>query len=273
MSTATLPALTADQYHADRERLSHSQLEVFIDDPALYHGRFITGEFPAPAATDTMKLGTIIHDAILCGGENCCCIPIPREVLAADGSRRGQKWTEFRDSHPGKFLLKADEFDAVRRSVANVLDHPKARAVLEYEGGLSEQALHWTDEATGIECRGLADRITHKFIADIKTSSTVDPLAFNRKLYDFGYHRQAAWYLAGAKACGYRHVGYVIIAVGNAPPHSVEVFVLDDDYLGLGATENRTALDWLDVCRETNVWRRKGWGQIEELSPPAYLFR
>src|SRR3990167_2615646 len=70
MATATLNPtaerwqVSRDEYHADRDCLSNSATSVFIDNPALYHGRFITGEYPHES-TKATEFGEVFHEIVL----------------------------------------------------------------------------------------------------------------------------------------------------------------------------------------------------------------
>lgn len=54
----------AEVYHADRECISRSMLEDFIEDPALFEGKYITREFP-PEKGAALDFGTVVHDIVL----------------------------------------------------------------------------------------------------------------------------------------------------------------------------------------------------------------
>lgn len=54
-----------DEYHADgRNSVSHSELDLFIESPRLYHGRIITGEYPREE-TAALDFGQVFHDVVL----------------------------------------------------------------------------------------------------------------------------------------------------------------------------------------------------------------
>ena len=61
----TTNKLTNAEYHAMTDRVSHSMLEVFRKSAALYHGRFVTKEIPAPEPTSAMTFGNAVHAAVL----------------------------------------------------------------------------------------------------------------------------------------------------------------------------------------------------------------
>ena len=256
------------QYHAAPE-LSHSRLEVFWDDPALYEGTFITGKYP-PKDSIGFDFGTLVHDSILQGGTQCVIVEIPRDVLTKSGAKDGKAWDQFRAEHAGtgKYLLKSKEIPPIRQAVDAVWRHPKARALLEYPGGENEFAIRWTDDETCLPCRALLDRMTAGFIVDIKTAASVKPRKFAYDADSFGYYRQAAMYVDAAEALTDEEKPFCFIAVKNTPPYSVETFLPDQDCIELGREENREALRLFAECQSTGRWLRPDWGEFITLTAP-----
>jgi len=62
--TAQLWECTAAEYHADKEWLSRSSFLEFVEDPALFAGRHLTGIIPPRESTGAMSLGTAFHDMV-----------------------------------------------------------------------------------------------------------------------------------------------------------------------------------------------------------------
>jgi hypothetical protein len=217
-----------------------------------------------------MMLGTVIHDAVLCGGDGNV-VMIPESVLTANGQRRGKAWEAFRAQHADRVLLRPRDAAIVAEVREACYRHPTARRLLEFDGGgRSEHVLHWTHDETGTPCRGRADRLTPAFIADLKTTSLADLDAFGRKAYDFGYHRQAAFYLDGARANGLIEIGFAFIVAQVIPPFGVMTFVLDQPFIGAGFAENDRLLREFAECQRTGKWQRHDYGRLLTLSKPAW---
>lgn len=62
---------------------------------------------------------------------------------------------------------------------------------------LPEVSIFWLDEATGVPCRIKVDCLGLKFACDLK--STRDALDLGYSIVDYGYHRQAGFYLDGIR--------------------------------------------------------------------------
>lgn len=262
---------TPAEYHADDQCLSHSRLEDFIEDPALFEGRYITKRYPARESA-AYEFGTLVHDALLQGGTSCVIVEIPADVLSSSGARSGSAWKQFAAEHAGKYLLKSHEIPPIREAVDAVWAHPKARAILDFKGGFNEYAIRWTDEETDIRCRALLDRFTPVFVGDLKTTVSTNKRQFAAQAYKCGYFRQAAMYLDAAHALTGNVLGFVFIAVRKDPPYSVETFIPDEDAIGLARTENREAMRAFAACCDSGVWKREGWGTLQPISCPKWAF-
>lgn len=257
------------EYHADNECISHSRLEDFIEDPALFEGRWITGKYP-PKESDGFDFGDLVHDAILQGGTQCVIVEIPEDVLTKNGAKYGNAWKDFAAEHHGKYLLKPKEIPPIREAVDAVWRHPKARALLTYHGGENEFPIRWTDEETGILCRAMLDRLTAGPIVDLKTTASTKPSKFARDAYSFGYHRQGAFYVDAAEALTDEQKPFCIVAVRNQPPYSVETFVPDGEFIALGMDQNREALRLFAECQASGRWLRPDWGNFITIKAPKW---
>ena len=116
----------------------------------------------------------------------------------------------------------------------------------------------WRDDASGLRCKGRIDCLAtiagRAAIVDIKTTTDARPDAFARSIATYGYHFQAAHYLAGMRANGVDVVGFVVIAVESRAPHGVAVYELDAEALEVGEERRRALLSTLAECRASGRW-------------------
>lgn len=252
-------AMTPAQYHADNSRTSHSHLELFRDDPAVYESKIIFGhQKPATAAQD---FGTIVHDAVLMGGENCCIVEIPQRILSSSGSRAGKAWQFFKAEHPGKFLLTIHELEPVRRAIDAVMSHRVVRRMIELPGH-SEAVIHWTDPITGLPMKSMIDRLVGNVVGDLKTAAHMNSRRFRSHAYKMGYHRQAALYLDAAQQLIGQQMGFTWWVVSKDEPYTVKTYVPSQKMIQNGRDENRETIDDFAVCKESGVWRDKHFGEL-----------
>ena len=181
----------------------------------------------------------------------------------------------FCADNAGKECINCDDVEVMHAMALAILAHPFAKQLLEQ--GLSEQTVIWQDEETGLWCKCRPDRIPTNadgVFIDLKTTSNAAERAFQGQVNSLGYFRQAAMYMEGlfhATGSVYKH--FAFIAVEKEPPYRVEVYTLDDEYMGFGYD------DYHILLREEKKYRDSGFypnyqnaGAIE-LYAPQYLRR
>jgi len=224
---------------------------------------------PNHVETDAMRLGTAVHTALL----------EPEawadSIAVYGGTRRGKVWQEFQDANPGKAILKADAMAKVLAMQAAVHADPVARRYLNGAGS-NERTIQWTDEATGIVCKGRADRVADnvcgdRVLVDVKTTRDASPRAFGQSAGRLGYHAQLAFYADGLAARGEPVDKVVILAVESAPPFDCGILILDDATLELGQYTYRALLERVRDCREAGDWPGR-YVQESSLQLPAWMW-
>lgn len=275
-------------YH-DASPLSHSDLEVFRKNPALWkaqqEGR-VTRE-----RTDDFDFGAAFH-AIM-SEDDSVFIEIPDSALSASGSRSGQKWKDFVSQNPGKILLKRGGehgTNKLRMMADAIQDHPSAALILKRGNGdlrRHEVSLFFdrqTDAGEPIECKARPDVILFdkdgddglkpQFLIDWKTTSDSDPEAFAQAGWRFGYHRQAAWYLDAAKACWPGcNPKFLFVSVEKADVFRVEVHEPSEMLLAIGREQNAELVHQFAACVRQGIWQPRTFGIINQMQPPAWAVK
>lgn len=174
----------------------------------------------------------------------------------------------------GSTPILAADYESVLAMKAAVLAHPLA-AVL-FADGLPELSGWWRDEPTDTGLRFRPDWLTEfdgrPVCVDLKTTVNADPAEFGRSVVKFGYHQQAAWYLAGLAAHAIDEARFLFVCVEKAAPHLVSVIELDAEALTEGAYLNRQAIDLYAECTATGIWPAYGTG-IHTIGLPAWATR
>jgi hypothetical protein len=266
---------TNDEYHTKADGVSNSMLGVFLDDPALFHGRYIEKRYPAPAPSGEMEFGTLVHSVLLEDGLSKI-LEIPPHVLAKNGARLGSAWHAFELEHADKVLLKPEEIGPLREIRRNAEDHPQAAELLFESDGWNETTIEWTDRRTGLLLKSRRDRVAvyrgRRVLVDVKTTASVDPREFAATCYRYGYHRQQAFYTEGTHAQFGEFAPMIFVAIRNKPPYSVRCYDLSDSFFGLGISEVEKGLAALAIARGTNVWSALTASLILTLDAPRYAF-
>lgn len=215
--------MTFAEYQA-LDAVNCSTLKEMRKSPKHYRHRLDNGR----EDTRSMALGRATHTAVFEPRR------FPMEYVIFEGKvRRGKDWDEHCAATHGKTTLSPDQYQTALDICDAVRAHPIAGPALTPPGE-AEKVLAWTDERTGLACKGRLDWYRTGLLCDLKTTADLDADRFSATAYRLGYHMQAAFYRQGLAANGLDVPPFTIIAVESSAPHDVAVFELDDDALWAG---------------------------------------
>ena len=175
---------------------------------------------------------------------------------------RSKGYQDFLAANEGKTILSEREHDDAATIAAIVRADPVAGPLITSPDARAEVSLLWTDEVTGIECKGRADLIITPadpalpiWVYDLKTVRDIDASVMGRDAVRMGYLGQLAHYAAGVEALNPgREVRAGIIAVTGSAPHEVAVLHLDSAMIGAGEAKRRPLLDRYAECVRADSW-------------------
>ena len=259
--------LSDTAYHSGSELSSTFLKSLASRSPA--HARAALVE-PHPE-TPALLLGRAVHCRVLEPGTYA-----GRFVVAPLVDRRTNAgksaWADLAAAHPGATILTADDAAVVDGIAASIEAHPLARMI--FRRGAAEVSGFFTDEVTGAACRIRPDylRPADSLLIDLKTAQDASPKEFERSIAKFGYHIQAAHYLAGYRAISGDDKGsFLFLAVEKTPPFAVGLYRLDDDAMAEGARVRRRALDLAARCLETGRWPAYS-DEVQSISIPRWAY-
>jgi len=190
-----------------------------------------------------------------------------------EGTRRGKEWEQFKLVNAGKTILKDTEIDICCALADAVRTHPLVQPYLA--DGMFEVPVTWTDDETGLPCKGKPDWLipNRQILIDLKTARSIHGLRFGHEAAKYGYHCALAHYGSGIKASmGWTPKRTLIVAVEKEPPHEVGIFELDEETLQAGRMEVRELLIMLKACRTSNVWPGR-YETEQALQLPSWVFQ
>lgn len=222
--------------------------------------------------TDAMTLGTKIDTALTdparFAAEYCQC---PKFDMRKNADKAAA--AEWAEENKGKQGLDPQEWVDVQGMANALRAHAAASKLFAMPGDL-QLSLLWRDDATGLMCKARLDRVCHAlpFVIDLKSSHSAAPHKFSKTALDFGYHRQAAWYLDGAQACGLKAERFIVPVVEQSAPYAVAVYDLGQASIELGRIQNRQALAEYAAALKSGIW--PGFAkQVQPLEVPAWALR
>lgn len=155
----------------------------------------------------------------------------------------------------GRIPLLAKEVAMVAAMRDALLADPVAGQA--FAGGTAEQAMFWRDREFGTWCRTRPDYLPphRRYLVDYKTSVSADPREFGRRMLDYGYHQQAAWYLDGVEAVtGERPERFAFVVQEKTPPYLASVCWVDPEAIEVGRELNRFAISVFAWCLRRGEW-------------------
>ena len=265
-TTETLDGLVDDldelTYHA-LPGLSSTGAKAILRSPAHY--RWQVEHRTDKAAFD---LGHAAHADVLGTG-----LEVVR-VEADDWRTKDARAARDAAYAAGKVPLLAKDADRAHDIAEAVRAHPIA-AVLFTEGR-PEVSAFWTDEATGVACRGRFDylrRLNERpALIDLKTTVDANPKTFGNAVARFGYAIQQAHYSDGHRAITGEAPVVLFVLVETEPPHLVSVVQLDEDTAAAGHALARVARERYRDCVAADLW--PGYSdEIEVVRAPIWYLR
>lgn len=220
--------------------------------------------------TDAMTLGTAIHAAILEPDtlEERCWVWTRQtmkgyserfgvDMPAKSSARSGALWdaTKAAADAQNAVILTADQWAKVQDIAERARAWPRIRRL--FEAGHAEKTLIWRDYETGVLVKARPDFLDPRgWAVDIKTRDDLGPLdkpawKLNRAVRQFGYHMQAAMFVAASRACpglGFEVRGVYLLwlrTTGAPLPRGTHLF---EEALAEGHELYRKSLDLYAAC-------------------------
>ena len=259
------PGMSWDEYAAV-DALSGSALIHMRRSPLT----FIWNRDNPQEPTDAMKLGTVIHTAIL---EPPLLGKIAVWGLIEEQKvRRGKVWDAFAEANKELIILTKAEQGAVVDAVDGAYDTPVARQYLAEEGP-TEGSMFWVDPYDGRYWKGRVDKLIRTknsaTIVDLKKTRCCSPRRFGAQAYQLGYHCKAAIYVSGYQILTGIRPKFRWIALEEKRPNECAVYRATPDVLTLGGDEVTSLVHRLDACEKSDVWPCEVETE-EDLVLPAY---
>ena len=243
--------LSNKDYHAD-SALSHSGMERFAITPSHFKVK--------TEATPAMALGAAFH-----------CKALQPDLFDAEfiiwptGYRRNKDELKNATDN-GQEWVKDVDIVVIDAMIDALNDHPIASALLS--GGEPEVSYFWKHEL-GFTCKARPDYKKGTTLIDLKTAVDASPIGFAKAASNFGYIRQADFYMTGVAACGVSVEQFVFICVEKKPPYAIGTYLVDDTDLMDAHTENEALTAKYGECLKSDNW--PGYSEnIEVLALPTY---
>lgn len=271
IDTSTAPHVDVDMpneaYHAEKGHISRSTAHRYAGVEGGRAQRFAERGGVLFGGNASTGFGTAVD--IACGAEmrgvdwrTQIAVP-PAGVLAADGSRRGKAYQEWKATLGGNGCeVNATDFEKIGEIIEAIREHNVARELME-AATHSQYSVFWTDE-NGHPRKARADGVTKREWFDLKTTSS-EWRDLKYSFRRFGYDWQHVWYSDAARVAGFEPFEFKFIVVQTFAPFNVKVVTLNEAAIARAALEISETLDEIRRRRETGIYVPDSYHTVEEL--------
>lgn len=286
----SLVQMSNEAYHA-ADGISKSHTDAAAAGPQHYWAKYIDPNRQPFAPTDDMRIGTLIHAAVLEPDEvgNRYIVlpeegpnrPTSRQINAKKPSPETLAaidwWREFEEKAKGKEIVPAEWLETAWNCRKAIFEEPYAAKLLAH--GAPEQAIFATDPETGLllKCKPDWLRDGDGIMVDIKSAADASPREFFRVMGKRRYHVQHPFYADVYKhAFGEKIDHFFYVAVEKTHPFNVGVYYLQNEQILQAREQYKKDLKVIQEVRSGNGQYVGGYtaksGPIAADIPP-YFFK
>lgn len=243
--------MSSDYYK--RQEISNSMLTQLAQDPFLFYEYYVADPPKEREESEDLLIGSATHCLELELDTFC-----QRYIVAPEVDRRTKEgketYAKFLQMSEGRKVLTTKQHDLAFAMFEKLEGHADLQSLLEHDHFV-EREIYFDLE--GYKCRSKLDIVipSLRTIIDIKTTRSINPKKFGWSVADYGYHRQAAFYLAAAKSeFGGEGWRMLFACVEKTYPHHTALFELDQQAINHGYYQIGQLLTELNHRKHTNDW-------------------
>jgi PDDEXK-like domain of unknown function (DUF3799) len=172
----------------------------------------------------------------------------------------------------GKIMLSKDEFDKVTGMSTSIRSNKAFMKLIDDKHKYVEHSIYFNEPETGVLMKSRPDFFNHFMVLDLKTTVSAKQSDFEKSIFAYGYHRQAAMALdALTSLTGCQYDSFVILAVEKEAPYLTALYVLDQAAIELGRKQYKEAARIYKQCQADNEWA--GYPQeVVQVTLPQWAF-
>lgn len=256
MKNITRVNMTAEEYHADKSRISASGLKIIAGQSLRHFKERQDGE---AEETDALLFGRDYHCCVLERDEFYQKYRIFYESERAEKekgmtSNKNKEWKAnfYAEAEAaGKRVITRECYETIVAMQAALYENADIAELLT--GGQAEVSFHFDVAGRGGKCR--FDYIKGNVAIDLKTTINAAPRAFGMDAFRRKYHIQAAWYSDVLSAeLGGADVQFYYIAQEKTAPYIAQLYVVSPDVIQQGRAEYLAALEKLQTAELFDEW-------------------
>jgi len=193
-----------------------------------------------------LDLGSLVHKMVL-EPDDVLKEFAPEDFEGCDLNKNSKAYKEAKaawlESVGDRTVVPKDVWEQAQRMADNV----KAIAGNLFQNGQAEESFFVKDDLYGItrKCRPDYYREDIGVVIDLKTTKDGSAYGFGKSIYDYRYHRQAAWYLSTLQMAGKKVDKFLFVTVETSKPYMVAVWEIDLPSIEAGrANYEKLLMQW-----------------------------
>ena len=231
--------------------VNQSSLKKILDSPAHYQAALKFRMIPTPA----MEMGTALHCLSLDGEAafNGAYVKKPEGLSLA--TKEGKAWKA--EAGRKKVLNTGGKDDpwgsvlGMDKSLKRLAwFDPAQKDYIKH----NEVSIYWREH--GIPCKARLDRvlIEEGIVLDLKTTDSVEPELFTKKVVGLGYDFQAAFYARAAELAFGKPFKFIFVCIERKAPYTVDLFEATPEMMEEARYKVDKALQLCAECTESGEW-------------------
>ena len=267
--------------------INQSSLKKILDSPAHYQAAVATKLIPTPA----MKMGTALHCLSLDGKKAFDGAYFDRKKEGKDLTVLEMKEALDKKGITYKASAKKPELEALLYPEGKPVDRRTGLSEDEYAAVLgmansleylayfdpsqpdyikhNEVSIYW--DWMGVPCKARLDRVAIEqgLVLDLKTTDSVEPELFLKKVVGLGYDFQAGYYAEAARVAFGKDFKFLFAAVERRAPYSVEIYEASEEMMEEAKFKCEKALTIYAECARLDRWPNRE-PVIRQLDYPSW---
>lgn len=218
-----------------------------------------------PIDNKGMMEGRLLHSLIIEGKNE---FVVEKEH---NPNRRKKEYQDWKKNQLLPIITKDQHRDFINMRTA-IESHPLIEHLFDDSFNIKKE-LSLFFKYYGVDCKSRLDILDKdkSIIYDLKfITKELTDFNLDRMIYDYGYYRQAAFYLQAYKACYDKYGNFKFIFVEKDFPHGIRVVSLTKDYLAKALNVINSRLDYYLKNKDKEIM--PAYPEMEyKIDAPAWL--
>jgi len=272
--------LFEDEVYHNGIGVAKRQLDKIRKSPRrFYYDNYIA---PDMTRTDPMKIGSLVHTAILEPGYLSkrfvsSKAMVDKIIEMRPDIKNPTATKEYKEAkkiieEQGITVLSEDVFNMAKEMTESVFKHEKLQNILK--NGLAERCVYSIDPDTGLLVRCKPDYmlLDSGINFDLKTTIDASPEEFGKSIWNYRYFVQAAYYNhICTLACQVEFKQFLFGCLEKTAPYDIAIYYASQDVLAHGRAIMMEDLRTYKGCLESGIWH--GYPRtINPIDMPAWAY-